>query len=407
MMAPIPLRCLLATVLLTAAYGQVRPTPESAVTPATKLKYSLKGEFLGKDGAPVRSVVLGIRPNAPSEVGFQVDGDANGRVAALLDPGLYFLTIEAAGCNNVSRTLTLSGDFDLGRVVLDTDPNIVYSSSICCLFDLGDKPPGPTTLPATPTVLRGQIQPFSVFQGRRLTVQISCSVQLPGQPQRPPMDVARASVDSDGSFTAAVPACADETLSHRELRFSLKEEDGATLALLLPKMTVQGYYQSRFGIWLPVKPFLEETLQHATFAPELLDNRPLEATISVSGPSFPAGNSIFLNARLTNTSQEVLSIQSLDFVSGYDWLISDEHGNQVPLHLFRDRTGESEDRKMPRSHFLFPGESETDSVNISLLFSFASPGTYHVLARRVVRRPEVLGEQQISSSEYTFVIAGK
>ena len=39
------------------------------------------------------------------------------------------------------------------------------------------------------------------------------------------------------------------------------------------------------------------------------------------------------------------------------------------------------------------GESETAGVNIGLLFALTTPGIYHVVARRIVRRLEVLGEK--------------
>ena len=45
--------------------------------------------------------------------------------------------------------------------------------------------------------------------------------------------------------------------------------------------------------------------------------------------------------------------------------------------------------------------------NIGVLFALTSPGTYHVVARRIVRRLEVLGEEQIASVPSTFVIVAK
>jgi hypothetical protein len=191
----------------------------------------------------------------------------------------------------------------------------------------------------------------------------------------------------------------------------LKDESGVTIALLLPKTTFEGYYQSRIGIWFPLKPFGEEDPVHeATFFPEFTDGRPLQATISVSQRDpFVVGERVsLLNATLTNTSEEVLEIPSVGFDGDFDWIISDENGKRVPFHLFKDRTSESSGgRKAQRSRLLFPGESETSYVNIGLLFALNSPGTYHVVARRIVRRLEVLGEEQIASAPSTFVVVAK
>jgi len=220
-------------------------------------------------------------------------------------------------------------------------------------------------------------------------------------PERPQSDVARLPLDSAGTFEGAVPACTSETLAHRELRFSLKDGAGATMALLLPKGTYEGYRQSRIGIWLPLRASTEQTPVHgATFFPEFTDKRPLRADISVRLPKsrFMAGEQILPSATVTNTSEEVLA---QPYSSDSEWIISDDQGRQVP----RDRTGGASRTQKTRN--LFPGESVGIGANIGFLFNLVSPGTYHVLARLIIRRPDVPGEAQITSGESTFVIAGK
>jgi hypothetical protein len=372
---------------------------------------SVKAQFVGSDGAPIRSAFIELRPEGHHD-GVRVSGDSNGRVVASTAAGRYDLTIMAAGFNNLSRTITLNRDVDLGRVAMDADPNILHVSgaSVCCIDPQDSSPkkdePKTVAIGSNPVVFRGCIRPASALNSRRLNVQVSCSEQRPTLPQRPPIDMVRVPVDETGHFEVGVPPCFNEMLAHRELRFSLKDEGGATVALLLPKTTAEGYKQSRFGVWLPLEtPIPQMSNREAAFYLEFTDNRPLRATITVSASITPAPGPPYLRAVLTNTSDEVLSISSPDFVSDYAWIISDDAGKRVPFRLFMDRTGEPPDRKMPRSRFLFPGDSETAEVNIGLFFNFSSPGTYHVLAKRIVRRPELLGEEQIFSPESTFVIS--
>jgi len=324
--------------------------------------------------------------------------------------GKYELSVEAAGFNSLSRTIEIDSDQDLGRIVMDADPNVMRGSSLCCgsilISTQTENQATPVPVGTPPLVVRGQIENSSLVTGKRLTVQLSCSEQPPGMPQRPQTEVDRVSIDTGGFFEAAVPACSDDMLAHRELRFSLKDEDGATVALLVPKMTLEGYYQSKIGIWLPLKPLDEQRPVHeAAFFPEFTDNRPLQAKISVSPykDRYVAGEDVFLSATLTNTSEEVLAIPSTAFESDFAWIITDDHGKRVPFHLFLDRTGEPSESRQP-TRILFPGESETYVVNIGLAFTLNSPGTYQVLARRTVRRFEISGEEQITSSQSAFVI---
>jgi len=197
-------------------------------------------------------------------------------------------------------------------------------------------------------------------------------------------------------------------LAHRELRLSLQDKHGLTIALLVPKRTLDGYNQSKIGIWLPLTPEVEETPVHeATFIPEFTDNGPLQATLSVSAfkDAFEIGETVFLNTTLTNTSEEVLDVQWPGFSSELDWIISDQEGKRVPLRLSKDRIEEFPgDRRAPRSCLLFPRESLRSTLNMSVLFILTSPGTYHVVARQIVRRCELAGQQQIASQESTFVI---
>lgn len=381
---------------------------------------SVKAHVVDANGVPVKSAFLELRPEGQNKAGVRAAASFAGSVVIpSLLPGKYDLSIEAGGFNTLSQTVEIDGDKDLGRIAMDADPNILRVSPA---RDVTWVPPEEATevrpVPVSTMMLtfRGRIEPSSVVSGKRLTVQVSCSEQRPGMPERPQHKVSlRIAVSDAGVFEGLVPTCTGDTLAHRELRFLLKDENNVTIALLLPKTGPEGYYQSRIGIWLPLKPFVEQFAHVATFFPEFTDGRPLQGTLSVSpwsinpGPwssdPFVVGENVFLNARLTNTSEEVLEIPSVGFESDIDWIISDDTGKRVPFHLFKDRTSESSGgRKALRSHLLFPGESETSMVNISLLFSLTSPGTYHVVARRIVRRLEVPGEEQITSAPSTFVI---
>jgi len=380
--------------------------------------YAVKAELLGPDGVPIRSALLELRPEKNGKVGKGMPSGATGTVVIpSILPGRYELSIEAAGFDSLSRTINIDVDLDLGRIVMDADPNVVRTSSACCL---GVSNPSESEREAAhteqvhvgtrPLIVRGLIQPLSIFNdGRRLTVQLSCSKQFPGRPPESQTDVARTSVDGEGVFEVAVPSCSDETLAHWELRFSLRDEHGAVRALLVPKMTAEGYHQSRFGIWLPLKLMVEQVQAHeAIFFPEFTDDRPLQAKISVHPwkDRFVAGENMFMNSTFTNTSDEVLSVPF-----GFDepdsaWIITDEKGIRTPSRPLPQRSAQvSHEARAPYSRLLFPGEIQTETVNISSFFTLDSPGTYHVLARRTVGRPEVAGAARITSAESTFVIA--
>ena len=398
-----------ATVVAAFLLPAAVPTSGQAEQSQSQ-NYVVKVDLVGSDGAPIQLAFMELRAEGHNE-GIRVSGDSSGRIVASTAAGRYDLTIEAAGFNNLSRAISINRYVDLGRIVMDADPNIIHagSESICCFDPLDSSPkkdePQTVAIGSNPVLFRGRIRPTSAFIGKALVTQVSCSEQQPTLPQRPPIDRIRVPVGADGHFEFGVPACSGDVLAHRELRFSLRNEDGATVALLLPKMTADGYNQSRFGIWLPVKPSIPQMpSQEATFYPEFTDNRPLHATITVGAGITSSAGPPFLRATLTNTSEEVLSVSPLYFVDDYTWIISDDHGQRVPFRLFMDRSGEPPDQKAPRSRFLFPGESQTYEVNIGLLFTFSSSGTYHVVAKRVIRRPEVLGEEQVTSPEATFVI---
>jgi hypothetical protein len=319
-------------------------------------------------------------------------------------PGAYSLSIQAGRFYYLSRKITINNDIDLGRILLVPDPDILPGR-------IAGPPPLSTVEESRfynkddyPRSIRGRIKPASFFTGRRLMVQLSCSVRLPGLPERPPIDVTMVPVDETGGFVAPVPECSEDLLAHREIRFCLKNKEKRIVALMLPKLTGSGYYQSRFGIWLPVKSVSPEETQEGEFALEYTDNRPLQASISVTSSSWGG-----LLVILTNTSDEVIAVRpaETDFFSDPDWIILDEHGGRVPLRLFRDRTREQTEERLGAQRFLFPGESETYDVNIRLEFELNAPGTYRAIARRIIGRPELPGVQVIVSPQSTFVITSE
>ena len=106
-----------------------------------------------------------------------------------------------------------------------------------------------------------------------------------------------------------------------------------------------------------------------------------------------------LSATHANASEEVLEIPS-GFDVGLDWILWDNHGKRVPFKLFRDRTADtSGGRREGRSRLLLSGDRENYYMpDISRLSPLTSPGTYHVVVRRIVRRLEVSGERQITFS---------
>jgi hypothetical protein len=375
--------------------------------------YSVKAEVHGSDGAASNSASLELRGRGTS-VRLTANADSTGKI--VLQPvqrGTYDLSIEAVGFNVLSRTIKISGDIDLGRVLMDrdTDPLPVHHPhDVALSLPADESRPAHKTLNEYPDILRGRIAPASFFTGKRLMVQLSCSEQPPGLPQLPPIDMSLVAVDENGGFETPIPDCFYNSLAHREIRFCLKQRDGRIVALMLPKRNAVGYYQSRLGIWLPVKSVLPQEMMkslfpqemhEAEFALEYTDSRPLQASISVTNPSWGR-----LDATLTNTSEEVIAISSpIDFLHGYDWVITNDRGNRMPRRIFWDRTGEQADGPFGPSHFLFPGESETEEWEIAQEFNlWQFPGTYHAVARRIIRRPELPGEQQIGSPELTFVI---
>jgi hypothetical protein len=398
-----------AAILFGTVSGQI---PQSAPTQHV-VEHSVKAEVVDSKSQPLRFAFLEMRSQEQGETGVRAAADPGGKVVIpSVQPGRYELSIGAQGLITLSRAMEIDGDEDLGRIVLDADPNVLPASASMIAFGpVESDAPVPSIKSITPLrVFRGSID-SSVVVGKRLRIQVSCSVRLPGMNQRPQRDVALAPVDTSGSFEIPVPRCFGMELAHRELRFSLKDEHDRIIAFLLPLMTPQGYYQSRSGIWLPLKPMMEQSpFNVATFYPEYTDNRSLQATLSIRPDvdRYRAGETIFMNYTLTNTSDEVLLVRYSAWSSDLTWTILDEHGERVPFRLLFDRSGEPfGGGEATRSEVIFPSQSVGGGVNISFLFDLASPGTYRVVARRIVRRPELPGEEQITSSESTFVIVAR
>lgn len=176
--------------------------------------YILMVDLVALDGAPIQYAFMELRP-AGSNKGIRVSGDLNGHIVASTPAGRYSLTIEAGGFNNLSRTITITQDVDLGRIVMNVDPNVVPAGPSALLLDLRDPSPKqdkPQTVVtgSNPEVFRGRIQPASAIQGSRLEVQVSCSEQPPGLPQRPQIDIGRVPLDGSGAFELEVPLCSGE-----------------------------------------------------------------------------------------------------------------------------------------------------------------------------------------------------
>ena len=405
----------IVSIVFLSALVQQQPVVAQVVSRQTQKLVEIRAEVVGAGVQPLRYGALELQSQEHQEVSLRANITKTGGVAILVRPGKYNLSVKAGGVLTLSEEIDIDSDKNLGSIVMDTDPNVIMApSAVCCNGSAIGQEPDASMIPLSkPTwTLRGRIEPASLFSGNHLWVQLSCSEKLPGMPERPQFDVARFPLDGTNAFAIPVPPCSGATLAHRELRAALKDEDGKTVALLLPRATASGYYQSKIGIWLPLKPVIEATLHEATFIPEFTDNRPLRANLSikpVNGP-FRVGEMVFLQATLTNTSDEALttSLSSSEPLSELAWNITDDTGQAVPFHLLRDRTEEPlRTHSMDRSHLLFPGESETYGVNVGFLFDLTSPGTYHAVVRKVVRRPEVPGEEQISSEPSVFVIVGK
>jgi hypothetical protein len=396
-----PALALAAIIFILSASGQgLRPS-------------TVRAEVVDSSGAPVRFAFLQLRPQKQDEVGLRVAASAAGIVSLpAVQPGRYELTVEAGGFNTLSETIDIEGDKDLGHVVMDADPTVLHVSAGSLIDpDEDSSPAHPTDLgvitvqASMPLMFRGRIEPSYLASGGRSAVQLACFEQRPGMPLQPKGDKSRISVNDAGVFETAVPICTGDKLAYRELRFSLQDEGSLTTAILIPKMEPHGYYQSRTGISLPLKPLVDQIPVHeATFFPEFTDNRALQARVSI-GPwkdHFVAGETVYLSGTLTNTSDEVLAVPSTYVFSDVSWRISDDSGKEVPSREQPENGGAA-----PRVDLLFPGQSETFMVNVSFLFSFSSAGTYHVVARPLVRRPDFPGAEQTTSAESTFVITEK
>jgi len=367
---------------------------------------SVKAQLSGPDGSPLEYGVLELRANG---AGHRAAADASGRVLIpAVSPGKYELSIEGGGFLNLSRSIGIIGDTDLGSIKLENDPDVIHAGSltICC----GTTIP-PSTAPVRthpPRVLRGVLGAPSVFKGQQVEVQVACAEKRPGMNQRPPWNVARTPLHEEGYFELPVPDCFGPELAHRELLFSLKDQRGKTLALLLPQANPSGYFQSRLGIQFSPKAFIEEDASHATtFFPEFTDNRPLRAELSVrpSKDHFSPRDTILVNYRLKNTSAEALSVRRL--MSDVVWTIKDKQGKLVPFRLAGDRLGNLDGEHAGRVEFLFPGESISGMVNVSFRFDLEHPGTYQVTARLAVGRPELPGAEQVVSAPAKFAVDAK
>ncbi|MFN7994676.1 MAG: carboxypeptidase-like regulatory domain-containing protein [Bryobacteraceae bacterium] len=297
-----------AALLFGIASGQSSARREHSQT------YTVKGQLVAPNGGPVRFVTLELRPERRGGLGAKVSADVTGHIVVpVIPPGRYQLSIEGGYFKTLSRTLRVTGDVDLGPIYLQANPEMGWSSGSSILivpepkFDYGDS--GKVELVGfRPTpILRGRIPSLSITKGTRLSVRVSCLEERRGLPPDSQIELANVPLTSGGTFELANPYCAGDTFAYRELHFSLIDEQKSTAALLLPKPSYHGYDQSNFGISIPLKrdrTFGQETI----FAPVFMDNRPFHAEVSIHPVerTFIVGQTVLLNATVTNTSEEVL-----------------------------------------------------------------------------------------------------
>lgn len=71
---------------------------------------------------PVRFAFLELRPERPDGAGMRASASNKGiAVIPSIQPGRYELSVEAGGFYNLSRTIEIDGDVDLGRIRMDAD----------------------------------------------------------------------------------------------------------------------------------------------------------------------------------------------------------------------------------------------------------------------------------------------
>jgi hypothetical protein len=122
-----------ALLLFLSASAQIRdssgpPTPEAPQRQTDG--YYVRCEVAGPDRHPVRGGFVELRllgdgePTARSPISL-----TGSTTIPSIQPGQYDLSFEAGGFLTVSRTIKIDGDKDLGRIVLDVDPDVLYASS--------------------------------------------------------------------------------------------------------------------------------------------------------------------------------------------------------------------------------------------------------------------------------------
>ncbi len=200
-------------------------------------------------------------------------------------PGAYDLYISAPGFNNLTQTITINRDIDLGRIFMDRDPTIRFfagSGSFLHVPDPRKQVEQTSKVEAGEQLrtVRGRIQAASFFEAKPLTVQVSCAAKAPALPPSPQVDLSLVVVDDTGSFEVANPDCSGESLAHRELRFSVRDVTGKTVALLLPMDTMNEYRHSKCGLWLPLAPLVPGLPTYeAIFEQQLTDSCPMDSEL--------------------------------------------------------------------------------------------------------------------------------
>lgn len=105
----------------------------------------------------------------------------------------------------------------------------------------------------------------------------------------------------------------------------------------------------------------------------------------IENKQFKLGEPIVLNLTIRNITKQVLYLTETNPYSDYQLIVKSERGERVRLTEFGQRSSNNKEDFRVIGVKVKPGEERHDSIEATRLYNMTVPGTYTMIARRVIR----------------------
>lgn len=134
--------------------------------------------------------------------------------------------------------------------------------------------------------------------------------------------------------------------------------------------------------------------------------RPLSITISAPQNVIKAGNGVWIEVTITNTSNRELLVQERNPATDYEIDVRDDRGAAVPETDHGPKLREAPMIPMNSRNLgihLQPNESTKENITLTDLYDLSHPGKYTMQVQRVL--PKELGPGYVKSNVITITLA--